>query len=107
MANKPRKLTFAANTTGASTAYAGFPTGCGSAYATFNNVTTSTKCAVKLQGSIGGSGTWFDISAVTTLTTGEDSFGSTATVVFDRVRVLKTGKSTSTGTNYAHVIARP
>lgn len=104
--NRPRKLTFAANTTGASTGYAAFPTGIGTVYASFDNVTTSTKCAVKLQGSIGGSGVWFDLSAVTTLSTGNDSFGSTASAVFDRVRVLKTSKSTQSGTNSAYIIGK-
>jgi len=82
-----------------------FPTACQKAYATFSNVTTSTKSSVKLQGSIGGSGVWFNLSALTTLTTGEDSFGSTAATVFDKVRVQVTGKTTNTGTNYAYIIA--
>ena len=107
MGNKPQKVTWVTNTTNdTSPAYADFPTACSSAYASFDNVTTSTKSVVKLQGSIGGSGIWFDLSAATTLSTASVSFGSTATGVFDRVRVLVSGKTTMASTNAAWIIAK-
>ena len=105
MANKPYKFTFAANSTAGSTGYASFPTGVSQAHATFNNVTTSTKDVVKLQGGIGEE-QWFDLSAATTLSTSVDNFGSTVTAVFDRVRFQVTSKGTNTGTNTVYIIAK-
>ena len=98
MSNRPEKFTYASTGTGASTGYADFPTGVSQAHASFNNVTTSTKQKVKLQASIGGSGDWFDISGVTTLSTTITTVASTATFVVDRVRFNVTGGTTNTGT---------
>lgn len=109
MANKPQRFQYDSTGTGA-TDHADYPTGVSAAYARFDNVTTSTKQKVKLQGSVGGSGDWFDISAVTTLTTtltGVASTGFAANgMIFDRVRVNVTGGTTNTGTNTVYIIAK-
>ena len=108
MANKPRTVTWDATSTSATTPeYVSFPTACDSAYAQFANVTTSTKASVTLKASIGGSGEWFSVSALTTLTTGAAVIGSTATgVLFDKVKIQVKSKTTNTGTISAFVIAK-
>lgn len=102
---KPGRVQYAAASTGG-TDYVSFPTAVEKAYCQFDNVTTSTKIRVQIQGSVGGSGLWVNISAVSTLTTGTASVGSTGSGLFDRVRVNRTAKSTSTGTNTVWIIGK-
>ena len=103
--NRPGRVQYAAASTGG-TDYVSFPTAVDKAFCQFDNVTTSTKIAIRIQGSVGGSGLWSDISAVSTLTTGITGVCSTAAAVFDRVRVNRTAKSTSTGTNTVWIIGK-
>ena len=105
MANRPQKLTYNALTT-AGTTWATFPTGVSQCHAVFSNVTTSTKSVATLQGGIGGATGVIPLSIATTLTTAAFHFGSTASAVFDRVRIEITSKTTNAGTISAYVIGR-
>lgn len=96
--------------TGGSTGKATFGTGMAVAGAWYTFTGSTKAVSVKLQGGAGGSTVWRDISAASTLSTGAagGSIMSTATTVFDKVRLNVTvNDTTGNGTLAAWVLARP
>lgn len=94
--------------TGAASGAVNFGTGMTAASFVLTFTGSTKAVSAQLQGSMGHSGSWFAISAATTMTTGAAQLiTSTGTMVFDKARfVLTTNATTGNGSISGHALAR-
>jgi len=105
-----QKITITSTSTGGSTQVARFGVGMAVASAAYTFTGTTKNKSFTLQGALGSTSVWFNLSAATTASTaaGGAVVTSTATAVFDKVRLNVTADaSTGNGTLVAWVGAHP